>query len=85
MPNSLSGKAYNLKENTEYLIHVVSDKKGQLFFNPPNYGKLKIRSNVAELIDYYFVAESTVDGAVSGYRNITGAAPLYGKWVYGFW
>ena len=40
------------------------------------------------MIDYYFVWQGKgagIDGAVRGYRTITGDAPLYGKWVYGFW
>ena len=28
---------------------------------------------------------SKIDGAIAGYRTITGAAPLYGRWAYGFW
>ena len=26
-----------------------------------------------------------MDGAIAGYRELTGSAPMYGKWAYGYW
>jgi alpha-D-xyloside xylohydrolase len=42
-------------------------------------------SDVADNIDYYFFYGPTMDQAIAGYRNLTGAAPMYGKWAYGYW
>jgi alpha-D-xyloside xylohydrolase len=42
-------------------------------------------SEAAEQIDYYFMFGSTIDNEISDYRNLTGKAPLYGKWAYGYW
>jgi|CZKI01.1.fsa_nt_gi alpha-D-xyloside xylohydrolase len=42
-------------------------------------------SDVADNIDYYFVYGGSMDGAIAGYRDLTGAAPLYGRWAYGYW
>jgi len=42
-------------------------------------------SEVADQIDYYFVAGKTMDEVIAGYRRITGQAPLLGKWAYGYW
>lgn len=36
-------------------------------------------------IDYYFIAADNPDGVIAGYRELTGDAPMYGKWAYGYW
>jgi alpha-D-xyloside xylohydrolase len=47
--------------------------------------KMSLESEAADNIDYYFIAADTMDGAIAGYRNLTGQAPMYGKWAYGYW
>jgi len=42
-------------------------------------------SEVADQVDYYFVAGETMDEIIAGYRFLTGQAPLFGKWAYGYW
>src|SRR5665648_295189 len=42
-------------------------------------------SDVADNIDYYFIAGSNMDAVIAGYRDLTGQAPMYGKWAYGYW
>lgn len=42
-------------------------------------------SDVADNIDYYFVAGNSMDEVIAGYRKLTGQAPMYGKWAYGYW
>jgi len=42
-------------------------------------------SDVAGNIDYYFIYGSNMDSVIAGYRNLTGQAPMYGKWAYGYW
>jgi len=44
-----------------------------------------IESEMVNGIDYYFVAGNTMDEAIAGYRVLTGQAPMYGKWAFGFW
>jgi alpha-D-xyloside xylohydrolase len=36
-------------------------------------------------MDYYFIYGPDFDGIISMYRELTGAAPLFGKWAYGYW
>ena len=48
-------------------------------------GGASFYSEVADAIDYYFIAGGTIDGAIAGYRKLTGDAPMYGKWAYGYW
>jgi alpha-D-xyloside xylohydrolase len=42
-------------------------------------------SEVGDKIDYYFVAGENMDDVISGYRQITGKAPMFGKWAFGYW
>jgi len=46
---------------------------------------LTITSDIGDNLDYYVIQGDNIDGAIAGYRNLTGAAPLYGKWAYGYW
>ena len=42
-------------------------------------------SQMAETVDYTFLYGPDLDDVVASYRQITGAAPLFGRWAYGFW
>ena len=42
-------------------------------------------SEVGDASDYYFIRGNNIDEIISGYRNLTGVAPMFGKWVFGFW
>jgi alpha-D-xyloside xylohydrolase len=42
-------------------------------------------SEVGDNIDYYFFYGPTIDQEIAGYRQLTGEAPMYGKWAYGYW
>lgn len=41
--------------------------------------------DIGDNIDYYVIASDSMDEAIAGYRDLTGQAPLYGKWAYGYW
>ena len=47
--------------------------------------QLSIWSEMAPDMDYYFIAGKNMDEVISGYRTLTGKAPVYPKWVLGFW
>ena len=47
--------------------------------------QLSIWSEMSPDMDYYFVAGNNLDEVISGYRTLTGKAPVYPKWVLGFW
>ena len=42
-------------------------------------------SEAGNSIDYYFLYGPDLDKVIGGYRRLTGAAPLFGKWAWGFW
>lgn len=48
-------------------------------------GKLSIWNEMAKDMDYYFIAGDNMDEVISGYRTLTGKAPVFPKWVLGFW
>ncbi len=47
--------------------------------------QLSIWSEMARDMDYYFIAGDNMDDVISGYRTLTGKAPILPKWVLGFW
>jgi alpha-D-xyloside xylohydrolase len=54
-----------------------------IFADNPDH--LSVWSEVADNVDYYFIGGKNMDGAIAGYRNLTGQAPMYGRWAYGYW
>jgi alpha-D-xyloside xylohydrolase len=42
-------------------------------------------SEAAGTIDYYFLYGPEPDQVIGDYRKLTGAAPMFGKWAWGFW
>jgi len=90
-----TGKIW-LNGNTEYDIMMEYSKNSdnaageavvRLGWVPPNSPAKVVSwwSEVADAIDYYFVYGPGVDEEISGYRDITGQAPMMGKWALGFW
>lgn len=41
-------------------------------------------SETAASIDYYFIHGGTADKVIAGYRRLTGPAPMYPQWVFGY-
>ncbi len=46
--------------------------------------ELKLTAEAADAIDYYVFYGPSIDRIIQLYRNMTGAAPLFGRWAYGF-
>ena len=51
----------------------------------PDRHSLTLSSELGHGLDYYFIAGDSMDGVISGYRTLTGKAPILPKWAYGFW
>ena len=43
------------------------------------------RSPVAQAIDYVVFYGPSADNVIATYRNLSGNAPMFPKWAYGFW
>ncbi|NOZ57375.1 MAG: DUF4968 domain-containing protein, partial [Calditrichaeota bacterium] len=59
-----------------------------------NYSKTKFHdgedgtwlwSEVGDGVDYTFILGDNLDDVIAGYRRLTGKAPLFGRWAYGYW
>lgn len=46
---------------------------------------LSLSSEIADQIDYYFIKGGSADDVISGYRTLTGKAPIAPVWAMGFW
>lgn len=85
-----------LQRNMEVGLPVLVSSKGYgvLWDNPAvtdvDVGKtdgeiLAWNSEVGNAVDYYFMFGPAADDVVRDYRELTGAAPLMPKWLWGFW
>lgn len=52
---------------------------------PEEQAKLALWSEMGQELDYYFVYGETMDQIISGYRTLTGKAPIMPQWALGFW
>ncbi len=89
------GEAVDIsQDNTNISIPMVLSSNGYgIFWNNTSRSRFNNRflsalflsSEVADVIDYYFIYGPEFDQIVAGYRELTGAPPMFGKWAYGFW
>jgi alpha-D-xyloside xylohydrolase len=82
------------QENSNISVPLMLSSKGYgIFWNNTSRSRfnnrfanyLYISSEVADVIDYYFLYGPEFDKIIAGYRQLTGQAPMFGKWAYGFW
>lgn len=82
-----------IQGNTDdYIPFFVSVKGYGLFWdnysptifedNPEN---TSFKSDVGECIDYYLMYGGNVDGVIAQMRDLTGQAPMFPLWTYGYW
>lgn len=45
---------------------------------------ISLSSEAGNCIDYYFIAGKTADVVIDGYRKLTGTAPMFPLWSYGY-
>ncbi|MGC2699902.1 MAG: glycoside hydrolase family 31 protein [Candidatus Acidiferrales bacterium] len=82
------------QDNTNISVPMFLSSKGYgIFWNNPSRSRfnnrflhaLYLSSEVADTVDYYFLYGPDFDKIIAAYREMTGAAPMFGKWAYGFW
>src|SRR6267142_474445 len=82
------------QDNTNISVPMLLSSNGYgIFWNNPSRSRFNnrfvhaffISSEVADQMDYYFIYGPEFDRIISAYRELTGAAPLFGKWAYGYW
>jgi alpha-D-xyloside xylohydrolase len=83
-PTSASG-AIGLQANKGYEVSARGGPAGvQVAMRPP-HDTTTFRSEVGQAIDYYFFYGPELNRVISEYRTLTGEAPLFPKWAYGYW
>ena len=82
------------QENSNISVPLMLSSKGYgIFWNNTSRSRfnnrfaniLYISSEVADVIDYYFLYGPDFDKIIASYRDLTGQVPMFGKWAYGFW
>ena len=89
------GETVDISEaNTNISVPIVLSSNGYAIywnnssrsrFNNRFPHELYLSSEVADTVDYYFIYGPEFDNIVAAYRDMTGQAPMFGKWAYGFW
>jgi len=88
-----NAKLNMVQGNTDdYVPFLVSTKGYGLFWD--NYSptvfedkpeSTSFRSDVGDCIDYYFMLGGNIDGSIAGMRKLTGQAPMFPLWTFGYW
>ena len=82
------------QDNTSIAVPLMVSSSGYgLFWNNTSRSRfnnrflhaLYVSSEVADTIDYYFLYGPELDQVIAEYRELTGVAPMFGRWAYGFW
>jgi len=82
-----------IQGNTEDVVPFFQSNKGYgLFWD--NYSPTTFKDNEAETsflsevgdcVDYYFMYGENADGVIAQMRRLTGQAPMFPLWTYGYW
>ncbi len=90
---ALNGKKIVLlqKNRDDVVPVIISTNHYGLLWDNYSYGEFNdtkgsyyLWSEVADEINYYFIYGENIDSIVSSYRQLTGKAPMYPKWVFGY-
>jgi alpha-D-xyloside xylohydrolase len=90
---TLNGRKFRLlqKNRDDVVPMLISTAPYGILWNNASLGEFNdtrgsyyIWSEVADAIDYFFIGGSSFDAIVAGYRQLTGQAPLFPKWAYGY-
>jgi alpha-D-xyloside xylohydrolase len=81
-----------IQGNTDdYIPFFVSVKGYGLFWDnysptifEDNPGSTSFKSEVGDCIDYYFMYGGNADGVIAQMRDLTGQAPMFPLWTYGY-
>ena len=70
---------------SSYGYGILWNNSSRSRFNNRFLNALFITSEVADLIEYYFIYGPEFDQVIAGYRELTGQVPMFGRWAYGLW
>jgi alpha-D-xyloside xylohydrolase len=75
----------HLAAGKTYPVRLLGGGKSVKLYGRPLGNTTVFRSEAGSDINYYFIYGPSIDKVLAGYRVLTGAAPLFPKWAYGFW
>ncbi len=50
-----------------------------------NANETSFESEVGDCVDYYFMNGGNADKVIAAYRDLTGQAPMFPRWAFGYW
>ncbi len=83
-----------MEKGRELPIHISWKPDGSISYlglravlpsSPEAQNNLTFSSEMGQNLDYYFINGKSADDVISGYRHLTGKAPIMPKWAMGFW
>lgn len=91
--NQRNQEVFLRQQNTRICIPLIHSIKGYAMFwdnySPTvfadNAQGMSFESAVGDCIDYYFMYGGNADGVIACIRDLTGQAPMFPLWTYGFW
>ena len=86
-------KIHMVQNNTEDFVPFFQSIKGYGLYwdnySPTNFADnangTSFQSEVGNCIDYYFMLGGNADGVIAQMRDLTGQAPMFPLWTFGFW
>ena len=86
-------KLYMVQNNIEdFIPFFLSSKAYGVFWDnysptvfEDNAEGTSFKSDVGDGIDYYFMSGENADGVIANIRSLTGQAPMFPLWTFGFW
>ncbi len=85
LPGSITGAAELPAHATVAVALHGGGKDARLYARPWDPTRTTFRSAVGDGVDYWFFYGPDLEEVIAGYRQATGAAPLWPAWAYGFW
>jgi len=93
MMNQRMQKLFLRQDNMQICIPFFQSVKGYgLFWDNysattfvDNWQETSFESEVGDCADYYFMYGGNADGVVAQMRSLTGQAPMFPHWAFGFW
>jgi alpha-D-xyloside xylohydrolase len=64
---------------------ILWDNYSKTIYQDDGVRNASLYSDLGDNIDYYFICGENMNEVIAGYRDLTGQAPMYGKWAYGYW
>ena len=83
----------NMNSNKKVSVRIEWIPEGESYLSlkwqeplsPEQQNTFSFFSEAGQQIDYYFIYGNNMDEVISGYRTVTGKAPIVPKWALGFW